>query len=161
MQIDRVLPPCVHAHLTDCFQKRQALYVTYRAADLNDDDLCPTLARHQPHAALHLVGHVGNHLDGTAEVVAPPLLGDHFGVHLAGGHIAGTRQAFVDEALIVSQVQVCLCAIIEHEYLSVLIGRHGTGIHIQIGIQFLDRHLDAPALEDAPHSGSGHPLADR
>ncbi len=161
MQVNRVFPARIHAHLADCFQKRQALNVAYRAADFNDNDLCPALPRHQPHAALHLIGYVGDHLDGTAEIVPSPLLGNHFSVHLARGHVAGTCQAFVDEPLIVSQVQVCLCTVIQYKYLAVLIGRHGAGIYVQIRIQFLDRYLDASALEDAPHGGSGYALADR
>ena len=43
-------------------------------------------------ARLDLVGDVRNHLDGRAQVLAAPLLGDHRLVDAAGGDVGLARQ---------------------------------------------------------------------
>jgi hypothetical protein len=57
-------------HLPDRLQERQRFDVAHRAADLDDDDV--GLLGHAP-GGLDFVGHVRNHLDGLAQVVAAPL----------------------------------------------------------------------------------------
>ena len=50
-------------------------------------------------------------------------------------------QIFVDEALIVAQVQVSLGAVVGDKDLSVLVGAHGAGVHVEVGVQLLDLYL--------------------
>ena len=50
----------------------------------------------------------------------------------------GHYERFIDEPLIMPKVQIRLGAIFGDEDLAVLVGRHGTGIDIDIGIEFLD-----------------------
>ena len=81
----------------------------------------------------------GIDLDGAAQVIAPPLLGDDRLVDLAGGDVAGPGQVLVDEALVVAQVEVGLGAVVGDEHLAVLVGRHGAGVDVEVGVELLDR----------------------
>ena len=40
-----------------------------------------------------------------------------------------------------SQIQVCLCAVVGNKDFSVLDRVHGTGIHINVRVEFLHGHL--------------------
>ena len=116
--------------------------------------------RHAADPALDLVREVRDRLDRAAEIVAPPLAPDHLLVDLAGGHGAGPGEVLVDEALVVAKVEVCLGAVDGDEDLAVLIGRHGAGIDVEVGIELLDGDGEAAALEDSPEGGGGDALAD-
>ena len=56
-------------------------------------------------------------------------------------------QTLVNEPLIVAQVQVRLRAVVRYEHLAVLIGTHGSWVHIQIGVQLLHPDPQAPLLQ--------------
>ena len=45
------------------------------------------------------------------------------------------------------QVQVRLRAVVGDEDLPVLIGAHGAGVHVDIGVELLVAHPDAPLLQ--------------
>ncbi len=62
------------AHLADGLEEGQAFDVADRAADLDDDDV--VLRRDRAEGRLDLVGHVGDDLDGLAQVLALALLPD-------------------------------------------------------------------------------------
>ncbi len=87
-----------------------------------DHDLRPGLLGHQPDAALDLVGDVRDHLDGAAQVITTAFLADHLGIHLTGGEIAEPAQADIDEAFVVTQVQVGFSAVVQHIDFTVLVG---------------------------------------
>ena len=108
---------------------------------------------------LDLVGDVGDDLHGGAEIVAVAFLGQHVPVDLAGGQIGELVQIFVDEALIVPQIQVGLRAVVGDEHLAVLIGAHGAGIDVDIRIELLRDNLQAPHLQQAPQRGRRDALA--
>ena len=128
----------VLADLAGGLEERLRLDVANGAADLGDDDVRRVLALgRKPHAALDLIGDVRDDLDGVAEVLAAALLGDHGGVDLAGGHVRGALEVFVEEALVVSDVEVGLGAVVCDEDLAVLEGVHRARIHVQVGIELL------------------------
>ena len=60
--------------------------------------------------ALDLVGNVGDDLHGLAQISALTLLVQDVPVDLAGGQVRVFVQVFVDEALIMAEVEVCLGA---------------------------------------------------
>ena len=68
----------------DGLEERQRLDVADRAADLGDDDVDVGGRAIAPDPGLDLVGDVRDDLDGVAEVLPAPLLGDHRRVDLAG-----------------------------------------------------------------------------
>jgi hypothetical protein len=65
---------------------------------------------------------VGNDLHGLAQVFAAALLVEHVPVHLAGGQVRVLVQVFVDEALVMAEIQIGLGAVVRDEHLAVLIG---------------------------------------
>ena len=58
-----------------------------------------------------------------------------------------------------AQIQVGLRAVVGDEDFAVLIGAHGAGIHVQIGIQLLVGDLQAPLLQKAAQGRGGDALA--
>ena len=68
-------------------------------------------------------------------------------VHLAGSQVGIFVQIFVDEALIMAQIQVGLGAVVGDEHLAVLQGAHGAGVNIDVGVQFLRGDLQTAGFE--------------
>ena len=68
-------------------------------------------------------------------------------------------EVFVDEALVVAQIQVSLRSVVGDKDLAVLVGAHGARVHIEIGVQLLHLHPQAPLLEQTPQGGGGNSLA--
>ena len=58
-----------------------------------------------------------------------------------------------------AQIQIRLSAVVGDEDLPVLIRIHGTGVHVQIGVQLLNLHPQAPLLQKAAQGRGGNPLA--
>ena len=75
MQIHRAVAAQVVAQLTNGLQERQAFDVADGAADLAQDEVFVLQVR--GHEVLDGIGDVGNDLDGGAQIVAAPFLGDH------------------------------------------------------------------------------------
>src|SRR5690606_22727208 len=128
------------------------------AADLGDDDV-DLRTGHGPDPVLDLVGDVWDHLDGVAQVVAAPLLGDDAGVDLTGGHVGRPDQVDVEEALIVADVEVGLGAVVGDEDLPVLEGVHGSRIDVQVRIQLLHGDPQTACREQIAQTGCSEPLA--
>src|SRR6266508_2924742 len=110
-------------------------------------------AAHRQHPVLDLVGDVRDHLDGVAEVLAAPLLGDHRRVDLAGRHVRDGGQVPVQEPFVVADVQVGLGAVVRDEHLTVLERVHGARIDVEIRIQLLHRDADATRGEETTEAG--------
>src|SRR3989304_4098591 len=72
-------------------------------------------------------------LDGAAEEVAAALLLDDGVVDLAHGEGGGLGQVFVDEALVMAEVEVGLGAVGGDEDLAVLVGGHRAGVDVAVG----------------------------
>ena len=82
---DRLVAAKVVAQLADRLDERQAFDVADRAADLADDEIESVgIAERE---FLDRVGDVRDDLDGRAEIIAAPLLGDDVAVDAAGGDI--------------------------------------------------------------------------
>ena len=148
----------LRGHLADGLQEGLGLDVAHSAADLGDHHV-HILTGHGVDAALDLVGDVGDDLDRGAQIVAPALPIQHGPPDLAGGDGAVARQVLVHEPLVMAQVQVCLRAVVGDEDLSVLIGAHGAGVHIDIGIEFLVAHPDAPLFQKPSQRRRADPLS--
>ena len=58
-----------------------------------------------------------------------------------------------------SQIQIRFRTVIGDKHLAVLEGAHGTGIHIEIGVELLDRHLQTTLLEEPSQTGCRDALA--
>jgi len=88
---------------------------------------------------------VRDDLHGVAQVLPAPLLGDHLGVHLPGGHVGPPGQVDVEEALVVADVEVGLGAVLGDEDLPVLERVHRPGVDVEVGVELLHRDPQATA----------------
>ena len=79
---------------------------------------------------LDLVGGVRNDLDRLTEVVSTTLLLNDTLVHLSRGDVVVTRELDVQEALIVTEVEIRFASVSEHIHLSVLVGTHCSSVAI-------------------------------
>ena len=156
---ESVLPALLDGDLPGRFEEGSAFDVADRAADLGDDDVSVGVAAHVVDEFLDLVGDVRDGLDSASHVVAFAFLGDDAGVHLARGDVGVLVEVFVDEAFVVTQIQVRLRAVVRHVDLPVLIGAHRAGIHVDIGIHLLRRDFQAPLLQQTSQRGGGDALA--
>ena len=156
----RVFGPLFAPDLADRLEERLPLDVADGAADLDDQHLRFRIAGDAADARLDLVRDVRDRLDRAAEELALALLRDDRLVDLAGGHRAGLRQLFVDEALVVAEVEVGLGAVARDEDLAVLIRRHRAGVDVEVRVELLDGDGDIAGLEDAAESRCGDALAD-
>ena len=161
MEEHHVLAADLAPHLADRLEVGLPFDVADRAADLDDHDVGIVLARGELDAALDLVGDVGDDLNGAAEVVAAPLLGDDRGVDLPGGDVRGAREIFVNETFVVTEIEVGFGAVVGDEDLAVLVGGHRAGIDVEIGVELHDRDAVPTRLDQAADRRRRDPLADR
>ena len=154
---DGVLATQFLAHLADGFKKGQRLNVAHRAADFNNGHV-GAVGGDLAHGILDFVGHMRDDLNGLAEIVAAALLEDDLLVDAAGGEIVVAGQRCVGEALVVSQVEVGLRAVVGNKNLAMLKGRHGSGIDVEVGIELHQVDAQAAALKQAADGSSRQTL---
>ena len=154
----RVVAPHVPSELTDGLEEGEALDVADGAADLDDEDVDALAAF--AYRGLDLIGDMRDHLDGAAEVVAAPLLGDHLTVDLAGRDVGLPRRGHMGEPLVMAEVEVGFAAVLGDEHLAVLVRAHGARIHVQVGIALHQPHSEAVAFEEAADGRRGDPFAE-
>ena len=159
VHVEDVLAPDVLAELPDRLEERQDLDVADRAADLGDHDV-DVVARERQDALLDLVGDVRDHLHGLAEVLALALLGEHRLVDRAGRRVRAPGERHVDEALVVTEVEVGLALVVGDEHLAVLEGVHRPGIDVDVRVELLHRDPQAPTLQQSPERRRREPLAE-
>ncbi len=161
---ERLLRPELQAHLADGFQEGQRFDVAHRAADLGNHHVhvagLPGAGRlgHLADGGLDLVGHVGDDLDGLAQVVAAALLGDDGLVNLARGPVVVAGEPGVGEALVVAQVEVGLRPVVGHVDFAVLVGRHRARVDVQVGIVFLKSDSETATFQEGADRGGRQAL---
>ena len=135
----------VVAELADRLEERQALDVADGAADLAQHEVVAVVA--VADELLDGVGDVRDHLDGGAEIVAAPLLGEDVLVDAAGGDVVLPGRRAAGEALVVAEVEIGLGAVVGDEDLAVLVRRHRAGIDVEIGVELAQPHPVAARLQ--------------
>ena len=73
-----------------------------------------------------------DNLHGLSEVVSPPFALDNMLVNLAGRDIIFSSQSDIQVSLVVSQIEVDLSAIVQHEALAVFGRSHSSGIDVHV-----------------------------
>ncbi len=86
-------------------------------------------------------------LYGLTQIGAFPLLVDDSPVDLSGRHVVGLGHVHAKEPLVVSEIQICLRAIVRHVALSVLVGIKRARIDVDVGIEFLDCDTKSSGLK--------------
>ena len=157
MDKHHVLPPPLGSHLPDGLQKGLTLDVAHGAADLHNGRV-HIGGLQSVDVPLDLVGDVGDDLHRAPQVVPRPLPVQHVPVPLPGGHRGVHGEVFVDEPLVVAQVQVGLRPVVGDEDLPVLVGGHGARVHVEVGVQLLHPHPQAPLLQKPPQGRRRDPL---
>ena len=138
------------AKLADGFEKRQALNIADRAADLDQHKihLAPGLIdRRGQDKALDLIGDVRNDLDRRAQIIAAPFFFQYGLIDAAGGDIVGLGRRDAGKALIMAKVQIGLGPVVCDKDFAVLIGRHGARIDVQIRVKLAQTHSKAARLQ--------------
>ena len=151
------------AHLARRLDERQRLDVAHGAADLDDRHIGlagPGRRRTALDEFLNLVGDVRDHLHRLAEILAAPLFFDDRFVDLAGREVVHLPHLGGDEALVMSEVEIGLGAVLGHEHFAVLERRHRAGIDIDVGVQLDEGDFEAARFEDRGERGGGDPLAE-
>ena len=161
MHAHAVLARQLPLQLADSLDVGQRLDVAHHASYLRDDHVIQAGALEKLHPALDLVGDVGYDLHGLAEIRSLPLLLYDSLVDAAGGDVVGLRHAHVQETLVVTEVQVGLRTVVGDIAFAVLVGVQGSGIHIDVGIELLDRDTQSPALEQFGDGCGKYSLAQR
>ena len=136
-------------HLTDRLQKRLALNVANRTADLGDHHIRVRRIGNAVDKPFDLVGYMRNDLHRFAKVGTRALVGQNIPVDLSRGEVGESIQILVDKAFIVTQVQVGLGAVFGYEHLAVLKRAHRTRINVDIRVQLLRGNLQAACFEQA------------
>src|SRR5687768_947708 len=158
MHEDRILAADVVPELTDRLEERQRLDVADRAADLHDHDV--VLRGDPADRGLDLVGDVRDDLHGGAEVLAAALLGDDVQVDATRRHVVRLRQRAIDEALVMSEVEIGLGPVVGDEHFAMLKWRHRPRIDVDVRVEFHHRHPQSPLDEQAPERRRGDALAE-
>ena len=156
---ERVARALLLAELADGLNEGLALDVADRAAELGDDHISLRLLLDAAEALLDGVGDVGNHLDGPAEEVPGALALDEGLVDEAGREVGLAREVLVDEALVVTEVEVGLLAVLGHEHLAVLERAHGAGVDVEVGVRLLHHDLVATSFEETTERSRRDALA--
>ena len=133
--------------LADSFQERQAFDVADSTADFGDDDVRIVIVADAVDAVLDFIGDVRDDLDSMAQIVAAPFFLQDRPVDLAGRDVGVLAEVNVDEAFIVTEVEVRFRAIVGDEDFAVLVRAHRARVDIDIGVKLLDRDLVAAVLQ--------------
>ena len=157
--VEDVLAPDVLAELPDRLEERKDLDVADGATDLGDHDV-DVVARERKDPLLDLVGDVRDHLHRLTEVLAFAFLGEHRLVDRTGRGVRTTRQRNVDEAFVVTEVEVGLALVVGDEHLAVLERVHRSGVDVDIRIELLHRDVQATTLQQSPEGRRREPLTE-
>ena len=160
MDQDRVFVADLPLKLADGFHKRLAFNIAYGAAHLDDGDPGFIVCEIPIEAALDLVGDVRDDLDRAAAVIAPPFLLQDGPENLSGGDVGVPVQIFINETLVVSQIQIGFRPVLGDEDLAMLDRVHGSRVDIDVGIELLHGHLISAGLEKPSQRRGGDPLAE-
>src|SRR5258708_20678352 len=157
MNVDGVFARKIVLDLADRLEERQALDIADGAADLAQHEVEIVIAVEDE--ILDGVGDVRDHLDGGAQIVAAPFLGENVLIDAAGSDVVGLGSRTSGEALIVTEFEVGFGAVAGHEHFAVLVRRHRSGIEIEIGIEFAEPNLGSATLPLAATPPSTPPLS--
>src|SRR6185437_13371151 len=102
MDVDGVVARKIVLDLADRLEKRQPLDVADGAADLAQHEVKTVVAVEDE--VLDGVGDVRDHLNGGAEIVAAPFLGQNVLIDTPGGDVVGLGGGPSGEALIMAEV---------------------------------------------------------
>jgi hypothetical protein len=96
---------------------------------------------------------VRNNLDGLAKVISSAFFVNDGLVYKAGGHIVGLAGSDIEEALVMTQIQIRLCPVLRYITFSMFVRIQCSRIHIDIGVKLLDSDLESSGLKQFGKGG--------
>ena len=159
MDVEAVAARLFLAELADRLEEGQALDVAHRAADLDQHEVIAVIAGRMKSLMASVT--CGNHLHRAAEEIAAPLLGDDLLIDAAGGDVVLLVGVAPGEALVMAEVEVGLRPVIGHEDLAVLVGAHGAGVDVEIGVELAQPDRKAARLQQRTQCRRCQTLAER
>ena len=159
VNVERISATNVLLELTNRFDEGQRLDVTHRSPNFNDYDI-DIIASEPKDSLLDLVGDVRDHLHGATEIVAAALSCDHGGVDATGRDVRRLGEVHINEAFVVTKVEIRLCAVIGDVDLAVLVRRHGAWVDVEIRIELDDGDAQATRFKEEANRCGGDPLAE-
>ena len=150
MDIKGVILADFLAHLADRLKERQAFDVAHCTADFGNHHVGVVFAADEINPLLDFVGDVRDDLHCAAQIIAAALLVDDRPVDLAGRHIGALGQVDIDKPFVVPEVEVGFAAVVGDEHFPVLVRAHGSGVKVDVRVEFLDGDFHAPAFQQAP-----------
>src|SRR5579883_862901 len=160
MDEHRTLAPELVAELADRLEERQALDIADRAADLAEHEILIAVEIGLDEF-LDGVGDMRDHLHGRAEILAAPLAPDHRRVDAARRHAVAAPRGHAGKSLVMAEIEIRLRAVIGDIDLAMLIGAHGPGIDIEIGVELAQADLEAARLEERAERRCRETFAER
>ena len=101
--------------LTDCFKERLAFDISDGSADFYYCNMHIIGCEITVKTALDLVGNMRDYLYGSSAIISTAFFLQNGPVNLTGCHIGILCQTFVDEALVVTEIQIGFRSIIRYD----------------------------------------------
>ena len=149
MDGERAVSGFLVAHLSDRFEEGLAFDVADGASDLDDEDVDLFALGEAADAFFDQVGDVGDGLDRPAKIVTASFAFDHLGGDLPHGDGRGGGQVLVEETFIVPEVEIGFGAVVGDVDLAVLVGGHGAGVDVEVGVELLDGDGETARLKES------------
>lgn len=111
-------------------------YVADGAAYFEEDDVRSFLFCDALPPVLDGVGHVGDELDGFAEVVSFSFFFADGGEDFSHGEVPGALARDAEESFVVAKVHVDFAAVVENEDFSVFDGVHRSRVDVEVPVAF-------------------------
>ena len=159
MNVNGIVGADFPTDLPDGFQKGLGFNITGRTANLGNDDISIGFGADFVDEFFYFIGDMGNILHRRAQILTASFLVNDIGEDLAGRQVGILIKIFIDEALIMAQVQIGFSAVFGYKDFAVLVGAHRAGVNIDIRIQFLGSNFQAAGLQKAADGCSGNALA--
>ena len=142
-------------YLTDGLQKRLRFNIAGRAADFRDDNIGAGLFADRIDKRLDFVGNVRDNLYGFAQIIAAAFLVQNVPVYLASGEVGILVQILVNEAFVVTEIQIGFRAVLRDVHLAVLERAHRARVNVDVWVELLCCDLETAGFEQpAKRSGS-------
>src|SRR5262249_51372136 len=143
----------------DRLEERQTLDIANRAANLDQDKIDAFISAQNK--LFDRIGDMRDDLDRCAEVIAPAFSGDDLLIDPSRRNIVLAHRRPPREALVMTEIEIGLCAVLGYKNFAVLIGTHRPGIDIEIRIELAQPDTVAARLQQRPERRRREPLAKR
>lgn len=135
---DAVFAPEIPAQLAHRLDVGQRFDIAHSAAEFGNDYVEPSGLPQQEHAAFDFVGDMGDDLHRFAKVGALALALDYRLVNGAGSDVVGARGGHVEEAFVVSEIEIGFGAVLGHIAFAVFVGIERPRIDVDVWVKFLN-----------------------